>query len=330
MTRSLTPRWRAHVAALALATSGAVAISIPLGAQLVTPMPAPRSASADAASPVPLWGARAPGAVGDAADDRPTLTPFLPVASRATGAAMVVYPGGGYTHLAFDTEGTDVARWLNSLGVAAFVVRYRLGPRYHHPAMEQDALRAVRLVRARAAAWRIDPRRVGVIGFSAGGHMAGTAATRYGDRAGAPVGDAVDALSARPDVAVLIYPVITMHDSLAHAGSRTNLLGEHPDPALVTALSLESQVTATTPPTFLLAATDDRIVPVENAVLFYQAAHAAGIPVELHVFEAGGHGFGLAPGNPVLASWTTLCAAWLGRHGFLAGGTGGAAPSPAR
>ncbi|HEY0778085.1 MAG TPA: alpha/beta hydrolase [Gemmatirosa sp.] len=266
---------------------------------------------------VPLWPAGAPGALGNAPEDRPSITPFLPDPARATGAAMLVYPGGGYTMLAFDKEGTDVAGWLNSLGVAAFVVRYRLGPRYHHPAMEQDALRAVRVVRSRAAEWHVDAHRIGVIGFSAGGHMAGTVTTRYRDPAAAAAGDATDRLDARPDLAVLIYPVVTMGDS-AHAGSRTNLLGAHPDPALVRALSLETQVTRETPPTFLVAATDDDVVPVENSLLFYRALHAAAVPAELHVYEQGGHGFGLAPGNPVLSTWASLCAAWLGRHGFLA------------
>ncbi len=299
-----------RIVALGTALGAGVASSAAartLGAQPGASLPAP----------VPLWRARAPGAVGDAPEDRPDLTPFLPAPGRATGAAMVVYPGGGYTHLAFDKEGTDVARWLNSLGVAAFVVRYRLGPRYHHPAMEQDALRAVRLVRARAREWRVDVHRVGVIGFSAGGHMAGTVTTRYADPAGAAAGDSTDRLSARPDVSVLIYPVVTMGDS-AHAGSRTNLLGAHPDATLVRALSLETQVTAATPPTFLVAASDDDVVPVENSLLFYRALHAAGVPAELHVYETGGHGFGLAPGNPALATWATLCATWLRRHRFLA------------
>ena len=236
---------------------------------------------------------------------------------------MVVFPGGGYQHLAIDKEGTQVARWLNTLGVAAFVVQYRLGPRYHHPAMEQDALRAVRLVRARAAEWRVDTARVGVIGFSAGGHMAATAATRYADPAGAPVLDAVDALGARPTLAVLVYPVITMGDSLAHAGSRTNLLGTRPDPALVRALSLETQVTPATPPSWIVTTTDDAVVPVENSLLFYRALHAARVPVEMHVFETGQHGFGLAPGDPVLSRWQSLCAAWLGRHGFVRSATDG-------
>ncbi len=268
------------------------------------------------APPVPLWPAGAPGALGSAAEDRPSVTPYLPDAGRATGAAMLVFPGGGYQHLALDHEGAQIARWLNSLGVAAFVVRYRLGPRYHHPAMEQDALRAVRLVRARAAEWRVDARRVGVIGFSAGGHMAATAATRFGS-APAAASDAVDRESARPDVAVLAYPVVTMADPLAHKGSRTNLLGDAPNPELVRALSLETQVTRDTPPTFLVATTDDAVVPVENSLLFYRALHAAGVPVELHVFESGHHGFGLAPGDAVLSGWVPQCAAWLGRHGFL-------------
>lgn len=290
-----------------------VAIAALIAAPALHAQPAPVAAPAAIA----LWAGRAPGAVGDSSVDRPTITPYLAPADRATGAAMVVFPGGGYQHLAVDKEGVQTARWLNSVGVSAFVVQYRLGPRYRHPAMEQDALRAVRLVRARAAEWRVDPARIGVVGFSAGGHMAGTVGTRWtaGDAASA---DPIDRASARPDLMVLVYPVVTMETPLTHAGSRRNLLGEQPDTALVRQLSLETQVRGDTPPTFLVASTDDRAVPVENSLQLYGALRRARVPVELHVYESGPHGFGPAPADPVLATWTELCAAWLRRHGFAA------------
>jgi pectinesterase len=284
------------------------------GAQRAATVPAAVAAVPGA---VPLWPAAAPGAVGDSAVDRPTVTPFLAPADRATGAAMLVFPGGGYDHLAVDKEGVQVARWLNALGVSAFVVQYRLGPRYRHPAMEQDALRAVRLVRARAAEWGVDARRVGVVGFSAGGHLAATAATRW--RAGdARSADAVERQTARPDAMLLAYPVVTLADPLAHRRSRANLLGDRPDPALVRALSLETQVRASTPPAFVVASSDDASVPVGNALLLYQALRQAGVPAELHVYERGRHGFGLAASDPVLSGWTTQAAAWLRARGFAA------------
>jgi acetyl esterase/lipase len=238
---------------------------------------------------LPLWPGGAPGALGDSAEDRPTITPYLPV-GRASGAAAVIFPGGGYQHLSLDKEGAQVARWLNGLGVTAFVVRYRLGPRYHHPAMLQDAQRAVRLVRARAAEWRVDPARVGVVGFSAGGHLASTVGTHFD--AGAPAsGDPVERASSRPDFMVLVYPVITMTEPMTHRGSRANLLGDPPAPELVRLLSNETQVTGDTPPTFLVASTDDATVPVENSLAIYQALKEAGVPVELHVIPGAFHGF---------------------------------------
>jgi acetyl esterase/lipase len=181
--------------------------------------------------------------------------------------------------------------------------------------MLQDAARAVRLVRGRAAEWSIDPRRVGVVGFSAGGHLASTVGTHF-DAGAATSGDPVERASSRPDFMVLVYPVITMDERLTHRGSRARLLGERPTPELVRLLSNETQVSRDTPPTFIVATTDDAAVPVENSLLFYRALAAAAVPVELHLFETGRHGFGLAPDDPVLSSWTTQCEAWLRRHGL--------------
>ena len=262
-----------------------------------------------------LWPKGAPGALGSSSDDQPAITPFIAPKSVATGAAVLVFPGGGYEHLAWEKEGTNVAQWLNTLGISAFVVRYRLGPRYHHPTMLADARRAVRVVRARAADWGIDRSRIGVVGFSAGGHMASTAATQwtFGDSAN---DDAVERISSRPDLAILVYPVITMTAQYAHAGSRRNLIGEHPDDQLIRATSSELHVTRDSPPTFIVATSDDATVPVRNSLMFYDALRAAEVPAELHLLETGHHGFGLAQGDPALATWVAACEAWLRRRGW--------------
>ena len=268
---------------------------------------------------LPLWPGRAPGAVGDSSVDRPTMMRFVPVRGAGSGASVVIFPGGGYTHLAVDKEGVQVADWLNGLGVTAFVVTYRLGPRYHHPAMLLDAQRAIRTVRANAVRWGLDPARIGVLGFSAGGHMAATAETHFDE--GSPSDtDVIQRASSRPDFAVLVYPVITMDGPLAHRGSRENLLGGSPTSDLVRLMSAEAQVTSRTPPTFIVATTDDATVPVANSEMFYDALRTAHVPAELHIFETGRHGFGLAPANPTLAAWTLLCAAWMRRRGLLAAG----------
>jgi acetyl esterase/lipase len=264
---------------------------------------------------MPLWPGAAPGALGDVQEDRPSITPFLGT-TNATRAAIIIFPGGGYEHLATDKEGTQVARWLNTLGVTSFVARYRLGPRYHHPVMMQDALRAVRFVRSNAARWNLDPTRVGVLGFSAGGHMASTAGTHF-DAGNRSSQDTVERVSSRPDVMVLVYPVITMDERLAHHGSRKNLLGDSPPDSLVRLMSNETRVTRETPPTFIVATTDDATVPVQNSLMFYEALRAAGVPAELHIFESGHHGFGLAPDDPVLSTWTSQCELWLRRHGWV-------------
>jgi acetyl esterase/lipase len=265
--------------------------------------------------PIVLWPNGAPGAKGTEPLDVPTLTPYLAPKEKATGAAIIICPGGGYTHLA-DHEGGPVAEWLNTLGITAFVLKYRLGPRYQHPAPLLDAARAVRLVRSRAGEWSIDPERVGMLGFSAGGHLASTLGTHFDSgKPGAP--DAIERLSSRPTLMVLIYPVITMREK-GHAGSRKTLLGDNPSPELIAQLSTDEQVTKDTPPTFLVHTTADPGVPVENSMLFAAALRKAGVPFELHLYERGPHGFGLASNDPILSTWPDRCAVWLGVHGFAA------------
>ena len=266
-------------------------------------------------APMVLWPDGAPGAKGQEPSDIPTLTPYLAPPERATGAAVVTCPGGGYATLA-DHEGQPVAEWLNSIGVAGFVLKYRHGPRYQHPAPLQDAGRAIRTIRARAAQWGIDPGRIGILGFSAGGHLASTAATHF-DSGKPGAEDPIERISSRPDVAILVYPVITMGES-THGGSKRNLLGPDPGPELVDLLSNEKQVTAETPPTFLIHTVEDKAVPVENSLLFAAACRKAGVPYEMHIYEKGPHGFGLGRGDAILSSWPGRCADWLRLHGFAA------------
>jgi acetyl esterase/lipase len=265
-----------------------------------------------------LWPAGAPGAVGNEEKDKPAVTVFLPSADKANGAAVIVCPGGGYGFLADDYEGRDPARWLNSLGVAAFVLKYRTAPRYHHPAPLQDAQRALRTVRARAREWHVDPHRIGIWGFSAGGHLASTAGTHFDD--GKPdAADRIERVSCRPDFLILCYPVITLEGPYAHGGSRHNLLGKsgEADARLVESLSNEKQVTAQTPPTFLFHTDADAGVVPENSVLFYLALRKAKVPAELHIYEKGKHGVGLAPKDPILSSWPERLASWLTARGLL-------------
>jgi acetyl esterase/lipase len=266
-----------------------------------------------------LWPNGAPGALGTADTDKPSITPYLVPEGRGTGTAVVICPGGGYQHLALDHEGAQVAQWLNSIGVAAFVLQYRLGPRYHHPIELGDAQRAIRTVRAKAAQYRVLPDRIGIMGFSAGGHLASTAETHF-DAGNPNARDAIDRVSSRPDFAVLAYPVITLTTPQTHNGSRDNLLGPNPDPKLVESLSNELQVTATTPPTFLFHTTTDPVVPVENSVLFYLALRKAGVPAEMHIYAQGPHGVGLAATDEALSTWPARLADWLRVRGLLNGG----------
>lgn len=273
----------------------------------------------------PLWPEGVPGLLPSAAPEvikgdqgsavhYPYLVEFRPTVPN--GTAIVVCPGGGYVNLSLDNEGAKVAERFNRLGVRVFVLHYRL-KEYGQPAPLQDVLRAIRFVRSSAADFGVDPNRIGVLGFSAGGHLAATAATLFDDPAGR-TGAPLDAVSARPDFAVLVYPVITMDGSaLAHAGSALSLLGPSPSAELRAHYSLERQVTPRTPPVFLAHGQDDRSVPVENSLRFYAALRAAGVPAELHVWPHGAHGFGMHADAGPAAAWPDLCADWLRANHFL-------------
>jgi acetyl esterase/lipase len=249
---------------------------------------------------------------------QPTLTVVPPAVDRPNGTAVVICPGGGYTNLSMNREGQQYAAWLSTLGITSFILKNRL-QEWGHPAPLQDVLRALRLVRSRAAEFGVDPRRIGVMGSSAGGHLAASASTLW-DHPDGRTGAALDAVNARPDFAVLVYPVITMTDPAAHAGSRRALLGNAPGPALLAQMSVEQQVTAATPPTLLLHTQDDKAVPVDNSILYYQALTRAGVPAELYVFEQGGHGIGMRDGLGNASAWPRRAEDWLRQRGLLAPG----------
>ncbi len=259
---------------------------------------------------LPLWPNGAPGALGNDAKDIPTITTFLSDPALATGAAMVICPGGGYGGLA-DHEGAGYARWMAAHGIAGVVLKYRLGSAgYRHPAMLNDAARALRLVRAKAEEWKLDAKRVGIMGSSAGGHLAATLLTHF-DAGDAGDADPIERLSSRPDLGVLCYAVITMGPD-THQGSKQNLLGKDPAPELVTLLSNELQVTAQTPPCFVWSTEEDKTVKVENSLSFALALRKAGVPFDLHIYEKGGHGMGLGNNHP----WGADCLYWLAVRGF--------------
>jgi acetyl esterase/lipase len=244
----------------------------------------------------------------------PDIAVFLPTKRFATGQAVIICPGGGYWALAYDLEGTDIAKYLNSIGVAGIVLKYRL-PTYGnciepHKAPLMDAQRAMRLVRFNASLWNIDPNKIGIMGFSAGGHLASTLGTHF-DYGNPSAADSVEKLSCRPDFMILMYPVITFTDSCMHKGSRDALLGKDPDPNLVKFYSNELQVKKDTPPTFFELADNDKGVPPENSLLMFKALHEKNIPVELHILSEGEHGFGLGTGNEHIASWTNNLKLWL-------------------
>ncbi len=272
---------------------------------------------AEQKDPILLWPNGAPGALGSEEKDKPTLTPYLPETASASRAAMVICPGGGYGGLA-SHEGNDYALWLNQHGVTCFVLKYRLGSAgYRHPRMLEDAARAVRYVRAHATEWNIDPKRVGVMGSSAGGHLASTLLTHF-DSGKPEAADLVERESSRPDLGILCYPVITM-GVYTHQGSKRNLLGDNPAPDLVWLLSNELQVTPQTPPTFLWHTADDPVVPVENSLQFAAALRQARVPLALHIYERGPHGLGLADKPPFqnVHPWARNCLDWLKQHDFV-------------
>ncbi len=268
--------------------------------------------------PTPLYPDKVPGATGTEEPDRPSVRIHLPPKDKANGAAVVICPGGGYGIIAMDHEGSQVANWFNSHGVTALVLRYRLSP-YRHPIPLNDAQRAIRYARANAEKLGISPHRIGVMGFSAGGHLASTAATHF-DAGQKEATDPVDRVSCRPDFAILGYPVVSFTADFAHKGSGRNLIGENPDPQLLDNLSNEKQVTSDTPPTFLFHTGDDTGVPAENSVAFFLALRKAKVPAELHVYQQGPHGVGLAPGDPALFTWKDRLLDWLRQNRFLADG----------
>ncbi len=262
----------------------------------------------------PLWESGVPGALGHDDSDNPTLT-YFPAAHGAP-TTVIIAPGGGYRGLEMNYEGRQVANWFNAAGVSAFVLKYRLGPRYHHPIELGDAQRAIRFVRAHAADYGVKPDRIGMLGFSAGGHLTSTAETHF-DSGDPTATDPIDRVSSRPDFAVLCYAVVSMTGPYSHQGSAQALLGDSPDPKLLEDLSNENHVTPHTPPTFIFSTSEDTTVPSENSVAFYLALHKAQVPAELHIFQKGRHGAGLALADPAWGEWPTLLLHWLRGLGLL-------------
>ncbi|NQT26587.1 alpha/beta hydrolase [candidate division KSB1 bacterium] len=281
---------------------------------------------------IQLWPDGVPGAIEDpeyieGPGDRdpthirnvtiPTLSVYLPPAEKANGTAVVICPGGGYWILAFEHEGTLVAEWLNSLGVAGIILKYRLPDERIMEDISigplQDVQKAIRTVRLKAPDWNINPQKIGVMGFSAGGHLAATASTLYDD----PVYQPVDSISARPDFSVLMYPVISFREGIAHMGSRNRLVGDSPTEAQIHDYSTDEQITSDTPPAFLIHSIDDGSVPIENSLRYFEALRKNNVPCEMHLFESGGHGYGITKGKGSESSWPDVMARWLKMHGWL-------------
>lgn len=248
--------------------------------------------------------------------DNPSITPFWPDPQKANGAAVVIFPGGGYVRLAIELEGYSIARWLNQQGVAAFVVKYRM-QEYGFPAPLLDGLRAVRYVRAHAANWSLDSGRIGVMGFSAGGHLAASVATRYDFRSPQVTDDPWQNVSARPDFAILGYPVITLEGPDAHAGSRQALLGPDPAPELAHENSLQHQVKKGVPPMFIIHGANDKSVPVNNSLMLFNEVRKHNQQSELHVYQTNVHGFGMRAGEGTVSEWPKVLLNWLNHNGWL-------------
>jgi acetyl esterase/lipase len=282
--------------------------------------PAASPASPDSALPHGqieyLWPLGAPGAIGNGDEDKPRLEIFSGFGS-GPHAAVIVCPGGGYTHLAYEKEGTRIAEWLNLRGITAFVLTYRLGPRYHYPAQILDGERSVRWVRSQARHLSVDPGKIGMWGFSAGGHLVGIVGTHFDD--GNPQApDPIDRVSDRPDFVISSYGGLTLEAGIAKPRAMAALLGDNPSPELIDDMSPDKHVTARTPPYFLYATTTDQAVPVLSSVEFYTALVRAGVPAELHIFEQGPHGTALAQGYPALSAWPELLENWLRLNGWIA------------
>ncbi len=277
---------------------------------------------------IPLWGGTPPlqkemdlketsvreGILRIANVQNPTIEVYLPTKQIATGKAVLIFPGGGYGILAYDWEGTDFAKWLNAQGIAGIVVKYRLPKSESLTDPKEvpllDAQRAMRLARHHAAEWSIDPAKIGVMGFSAGGHLASTVSTQYNHEVDRTK-DAIDALSARPDFSILVYPVISFRDASVHSGSRSALIGENASQELKDRFSGELNVNPETPPTFLVHAQDDKGVPIENSLLYYQALHKNGVKASLHIYPTGSHGFGFGLGKGSLDGWRDVLLGWM-------------------
>jgi len=288
-----------------------------------TPAPTAVTTPTDSTAFILLWPNGAPGALDTTDADRPSLTVFRPETPNPSATGVIVLPGGAYGGLSVTSEGTNVARWLNTIGVTAFVLHYRLGPRYHHPFPFDDAQRAIRLVRARAAAFGVIPNHIGLLGFSAGGHLAATAATRF-DVGRSAATDPIDRLNSQPNFVALIYPVVSFQRDIAgpeplhaYAGSGLNLLGPNATAAQLADLSAELHVTPLTPPTFIVHGTADRLVSVDNSIALYRALVHAGVVAELHTFADEGHGGGLSVTQPGMRVWPELFRRWLEARGFL-------------
>lgn len=268
-----------------------------------------------------LWPNGAPGALGDTEADKPTMTIFLPPKEKAVNAGAVIFPGGGYTNCSMEKEGYKPALWFNERGIAAFVIRYRTnngtGTGYKHPAPIQDGRRAMRMVRSRAAEFGIDPEKIGLMGFSAGGHLAASVTTHCKDNIEDSKDDLAGAARIRPDFLMLIYPVITMKEPYVHAGSRKSLLGEYPPMRMLDEWSNEKKVSDETPPTFLVSTWEDKSVPAENSIEFYLALRQWRVQAELHVYEKGPHGFGMNPGFGAVSSWPDRLHDWLVTRGLI-------------